>query len=603
MFRKNIDCLCDNNGVWFKDSEDIAKMHVNHFEQVSKTSNPKFTDITFDIIPTVITAQDNSQLNKIPSTDEIFQTIKNMNVWGSPGADGFQSGFYKYNWDIIGQDVTNDVQGFFGTGFMPTTFNKTYLSLIPKTDNATKPVDFRPISLWNTIYKVISKIMEDRIKPHLKHMISPYQAAFVPGRDIHDNIIVAHEMIHTMKHKAGHSGTMALKLDISKAFDRIEWPFFARNSYNFWLLLNAETNHQISGVKVARNAPADMHNIAGIMNNLNYFGSVSGQMLNLDKSNVYFSHNLSPSSREIIARELKMTKMKDSDTYLGVTLLIGRNKTKSFKPLIQFFGSRLKTWKGKTMNHSARTVMVKHVLNALPTYQMGCFRIPKTKIDQMDVIQKHFWWGHSSNRGLCLIGWNNIRILKSLGGLGFRNLEHFNTAMLTKLAWKASNDDNSLCMQIVRAKYGKNDSLLHLDKLKDDSSWLWKSIYSGIEVVQQYSMWIVQRGTKINIWLDNWIIGFNSPPVPIVGLSSMLSYTLVCDIFLSGTRIWNEQLICSIFNQETSSAILNMLIPSTGEDYLIWKPDRKGEELQNDYGNESSAIKLMCTVWYIWKDR
>ncbi|XP_026419676.1 uncharacterized protein LOC113315626 [Papaver somniferum] len=519
MFRKNIECLCDNNGVWYNDDEDIASMLVSHFEKA------KMLLMLFKV--------------------------------------------------------------FFEYGFMPAAFNKTFLSLIPKTDNATKLVDFIPIGLCNTIYKIISKIMADRIKPHLKHLISPYQATFVPGRDIHDNIIVAHEMIQTMKHNEGQSGTMALKPDLSKAFDRIEWPFLIGilRSFGFdekfcgyinqcistthfcslkWLLLNAETKNQISGVKAARNSPdithlmfaddilifvqADMHNVVGIMNILAYFGSIYGQMLNLDKSSVYFSHNLSPSSRDILA--IKMTEMMDSDTYSGVTLLIGRNKIKAFTSLIQSFGYRLKTWKGKTMNHSARTVMVKHVLNTLPTYQMGCFRIPKTMIDQMDTIQTHFWWGHSSNR--------------------------------------ACNDENSLCMQIVRAKYGKNGSLLHLDKLKDDSSWLWRSIYAGIEIVQQYSMWIVQLGTKINIWLHNWIIGFNSPPVPIVGLSSLLSYTLVCDLFLPGTRIWNEPLISSIFNQDTSTAILNMLIPSTGEDYLIWKPDRKGKFTVN------SAYNTLC---------
>ncbi|XP_026451999.1 uncharacterized protein LOC113352390 [Papaver somniferum] len=362
--------------------DDIANLFVSHFEKVSKTSKPSFSDTTIDIIPTVITANDNSQLNRIPSSDEIFETIKHMNDWGSPGPDGFQSGFYKYNWDIVGKDVTNAIQNFFETGFMPTEFNKTYLSLIPKTDNATKPMDFGPIGLRNTIYKVISKIMADRVKPHLNILISPYQAAFVPGRDIHDNIIIAHEMIHSMKLKEGHSGTMALKLDLSKVFDRIEWPFLlgVLKSFGFdekfcgyvnqcistthiyvllnespthgfnpsrglrqgdplspylfilcvellsRLFLNAETNHQISGVKAARNAPgithlmfaddilifaqADLHNITSILNTLDYFGSVSGQMLNISKSSVYFSHNRSPNTKQILAEELNMTEMK-----------------------------------------------------------------------------------------------------------------------------------------------------------------------------------------------------------------------------------------------------------------------------------------------------
>ncbi|XP_026378244.1 uncharacterized protein LOC113272651 [Papaver somniferum] len=94
MFRKKIDCLCDNDGSWIDDNVEIEDMLVSHFEQVSKTSNPRFTNITFDIIPTVITTHDNSFLNRPPTSDEIFQTIKNMNMnaWGPPGPDGFQPG-------------------------------------------------------------------------------------------------------------------------------------------------------------------------------------------------------------------------------------------------------------------------------------------------------------------------------------------------------------------------------------------------------------------------------------------------------------------------------------------------------------------------------
>ncbi|XP_026410067.1 uncharacterized protein LOC113305194 [Papaver somniferum] len=217
-------------------------------------------------------------------------------------------------------------------------------------------------------------------------------------------------------------------------------------------------------------------------------------------------------------------------------------------------------------------------------------------IDQMDSIQKHFWWGHSDNKGLCLIGWNKLHVPKALGGLGIRNLEHFNTALLTKVAWKACNNDNFLCMQIVRAKYGKNGNLLHLDKLKEDCSWLWRSIYSDIEVVQQYSKWIVQCGTKIKIWLDNWIIGLNSPPVPTVRLSSFVSSTFVWDLFYPGIRVWNEQIISAIFDVETSNAILSMYVPDTGEDYLIWKLDRRGKFSVKSAYNALSAEDVNNTI-------
>lgn len=117
------------------------------------------------------------------------------------------------------------VQSFFLSGFLLKSLNHTNIALIPKKDNPTLASHFRPISLCNVIYKVISKILFSRLKPLLHKLISPLQAGFVPHRLIHENSILAHELIHKLKHHRGKRGLMALRVDMAQAYDRIEWAF------------------------------------------------------------------------------------------------------------------------------------------------------------------------------------------------------------------------------------------------------------------------------------------------------------------------------------------------------------------------------------------
>ena len=104
--------------------------------------------------------------------------------------------------------------------------NHTNIVLIPKVKDLEKMFDFRQISLCNVIYKIISKVLANRLKPALPRIISPTQSAFVLGRLITNNVLVAYEMLHTMHaRKKGKKGSMALKLDISKAYDLVKWQF------------------------------------------------------------------------------------------------------------------------------------------------------------------------------------------------------------------------------------------------------------------------------------------------------------------------------------------------------------------------------------------
>jgi hypothetical protein len=177
----------------------------------------------------VVTAEMNEDLCKEFSDQEISDALFQMGPIKAPGPDGFSARFFQRNWDTVKAEVIKGVKDFFVSRVMPPGINDTAIVLIPKKDELELLKDFRPISLCNVIYKIVSKCMVNRLRPILHDIIAPTQSAFIPGRLITDNVLIAFECLHAIKHGSRACKRFgAYKLDLTKACDRVDWGFLEK---------------------------------------------------------------------------------------------------------------------------------------------------------------------------------------------------------------------------------------------------------------------------------------------------------------------------------------------------------------------------------------
>jgi len=157
----------------------------------------------------------NAWLTRCFTPEEINDALAQMHPLKAPGPDGFGVCFYQQHWDTIGEEVRKEALEFLNKGTFDPSFNSTFIVLIHKVQDSVFVGDFRPISLCHVMYKLVAKVLANRLKKVLAALIFPNQSAFVPGRLITNNIIVAYETLHTMNTRMrGKKGYMAMKLDV-----------------------------------------------------------------------------------------------------------------------------------------------------------------------------------------------------------------------------------------------------------------------------------------------------------------------------------------------------------------------------------------------------
>lgn len=152
--------------------------------------------------------------------------LPQMNPSKAPGPDGLSPMFFQKYWHVVGNTIIEATLKALNSGEFPTSLNHTHITLIPKKKSPEIVADYRPINLCNGAYKLIAKVISNRLKTTLPCIVSESQSAFVPRRLITNTVLCAYELIHFLKNKRkGKKGYMSLKLGMSKAYDRVEWNF------------------------------------------------------------------------------------------------------------------------------------------------------------------------------------------------------------------------------------------------------------------------------------------------------------------------------------------------------------------------------------------
>ncbi|XP_021714898.1 uncharacterized protein LOC110682864 [Chenopodium quinoa] len=512
--RNLIVSLKNDAGIWVSDSLGLRSLIQAFYSDLYSHVSPFGSDPPFSWdhlgLPTLSSSQKDMLMAPF-SPSEIKAAMFHIANDKSPGPDGFTSAFFNTHWDHTGHLVISAVQYFFAH----------------------------------------AKCITGRLRGVLPSLISGFQNAFVPGRLISDNALVAHELLSFMNaSKARKPFYAALKLDMNKAYDRVRWDFLSQcvTTVSYQVLVNgsltpsfrpqcglrqgdplspylfvlcmevlstslrrAEEQALFSGIRVSRGGPSISHlffaddsllffqlspqacdNVMAILSD---FCSASGQMINLQKSFVKFSPNTPQDYRDFLARSLRLQSKASFGTHLGLPVDLGRSKVAEFRFLIDKVASRLSAFASLRLLAAAKLAIINSVLIASFNHILSVFKIPSSVASQLDSMLANFWWRSSGSRkGLALRSVSLLHLPKGLGGLGVRNIACFNSAILAGTGWRMIRNPQLLVSRLMFLKYPSLP--VNLGARISRPSWGCRGLQMALSAVSSGVRWKVGRGDK-----------------------------------------------------------------------------------------------------------
>jgi len=387
---------------------------------------------------------------------EVKAAFFGINTWKTPGPNGIPALFYHKLWGIIGSNITVAVLEMLHSGRILRQINHTFIHLIPKVPNYESFSQFCPISLYNVIYKGISKCITNRLKKVMTSLIGPHQNAFVPRRLIGDSCLIVHELLHYIKRKRTGPPVAAIKIDLNKAYGRLQWDFvevvlrqvgfpklwislimecITTVSYSLLingkpsppfkpksgirlcmdvlsdLLIQARENRTCLDIKISRDAPLVNHLL--FADDVVFFTSIQshqrqtmyriiqefcsrlGEVISMAKSYMITSPNTKEEHRHMLHDVFNMKTASSFGTYLRVPATFQKSKGNDFNYLIEKVQKKLQGWKTKLLPSAGWWLLINNIVAALFQHTLLVYQVPIGILQKFKSLIMNFFWTNS----------------------------------------------------------------------------------------------------------------------------------------------------------------------------------------------------------------
>lgn len=254
---------------------------------------------------------------------------------------------------------------------------------------------------------------------------------------------------------------------------------------------------------------------------------------------------------------------------------MGRSKYASFAYLKECVWRKVQRWKEKLLTQTGREVLIKAVAQAISTYTMSCFKLPKKLCNDLEGIACNFWWGHVGEvRKVHWVKWSNLCSPKHMGGMGFGELQKFNDALLAKQVWRFIHYQSSLFYKVFKSKFFPNFTIME-SGFSTRASFAWKNILQACDVIRRGARWRVGNGHSIRIWGDRWLPSASGVPITLPRVLSVDAF--VSSLIHAPTAPWNTTLIDQQLYPYDVELVKSLVLSNRAiADKLIWSGERSG---------------------------